>query len=300
MEYNNREENKTLTLVSCFYVLSHAKFPKETYVNWLSNFTEILIYNPYLYLVIYTDEYSFQFIKNIPQIKTNVNIAIKFKPLDNFYMYKYVEYWRKNHETNHLLKMTTGWELNMLWSEKLWFLKSEIDAPAFSPTPWYAWCDAGYFRNRTTGPLSERDLHTMSGKAYFDWASPTTMNGLDKTKIYYALVNSNLNYIKNLKKIIQNIDPQTDLPSIPIPQDQVSIGGGFCLLTPDKIDSWCNTYETKLNLYFIYGRTVKDDQIILANCIFDDNCNINKFFLVSQAPSLRIYDPWFVFQRFLM
>jgi len=288
---------KTLTIASCFYVLSQAKFPKEQYVEWLTNFLNIIKYNPHIYLVIYTDSYSYSF---LPQLTHSIStVAIRIKSLDQFYMYKYAEQWRKNHEQNYALRTTTGWELNMLWSEKLWFLRDVIKNHAFPDTPFYAWCDAGYFRNRINGPLNERDLHTGNGIGYMHWANPRKMATLDPTKIYYALVNSNARYIHHLKQLIQNKNPYTNLPQRQIPANQVSIGGGFCLLSPNLIDDWCKEYEYKLEDYFRANITVKDDQIILANCIFSHDQNKERFFLILQTPKTP-YDSWFVFQRFLM
>lgn len=288
-----KQTNKTLTLVSCFYVLDKAKFPKETYLSWLTHFLQIFQYNPYIYLFLYTDSYSASFlptfIRNIP------SVFVIIKPLEQFYMYKYATMWRKNHEQNHALKMTTGWELNMLWSEKLWFLRDVIQQhhPNLKiQTPFYAWCDCGYFRNRNN------DLHTGGGMAYYNWANPRRMQLIDKTKIHYSLINTNKNYIHQLKTQIQHKHPITRVPIHPIPPTQQSIGGGFCLLTPEQIDEWCLEYENKLQDYFESNTTVKDDQIILADCIFSKNENVNRFFLVAQNPNI-VYDPWFVFQRFL-
>jgi len=263
----------------------------------LSNFLSIVNYNQHIYLVIYTDEYSAQF---LPQLATQLPaVAIRLKPLEKFHMYKYADHWRRNHEQNYALKMTTSWELNMLWSEKLWFLREVIDDLVLPPTPYYAYCDAGYFRNRVTGPLLERDLHSGGGIAYNQWANPQRMGALDRTKIHYALVNQNVGYIRTLKTQIQQKDPKTRLPICAIPPNQVSIGGGFCLLAPELISGWCEEYEFKLEDYFTAKATVKDDQIILADCIFSNDNNTQRFFLVSQAPTVP-YDPWFVFQRFLM
>jgi len=53
-------------------------------------------------------------------------------------------------------------------------------------------------------------------------------------------------------------------------------------------------FDSKLFKYFINGYLVKDDQIIIADCVFS---NLEKFSLFRefQLP----YDNWFMFQRFL-
>lgn len=283
----------TLTLVSAFYVLEQAKFPKETYIQWLGNLINIVRMNPYVLLVLYTDTYSKQWLPL--WLHTMPTIRIMIRELTEFYMYKYAAHWRRNHEANHLLRMTTNWELNMLWSEKVWFLKGAIDAtPLNQQTPYYAWCDAGYFRDRSP----REDLCTGGGLNYLQWATPKRMQQLDPSKIYYSLINTNPIALGNLRHIILNKDPATRLPRAAIPAKQVSIGGGFCLLAPHLIGDWCEEYTYKLEDYFNGERLVKDDQIILADCIFSDTSASGRFFLVNEGATT--YDPWFVFQRFLM
>jgi hypothetical protein len=51
----------------------------------------------------------------------------------------------------------------------------------------------------------------------------------------------------------------------------------------------------KLALYFKHGYLVKDDQIILADCILSD---LEQFALCKEA-DLQ-YDNWFLFQRLLL
>jgi hypothetical protein len=50
-------------------------------------------------LVIYTDQ---NIVKHI-ETKNNTKIKIVIKPLENFYNYKYKDYWIRNHKNNYLL-----------------------------------------------------------------------------------------------------------------------------------------------------------------------------------------------------
>ena len=63
--------------------------------------------------------------------------------------------------------------------------------------------------------------------------------------------------------------------------------------------SWLkDSYDMKLNLYFKNNYLVKDDQIILIDCIYSD---ITKFTLCHENNKrLRPYDNWFLFQRYLL
>ena len=73
-----------------------------------------------------------------------------------------------------------------------------------------------------------------------------------------------------------------------------SVAGGFFILYKDKIKWWTKTFDTKLQLYFKNNYLVKDDQIILMDCIFTNPENFSLF--RENNPS---FDNWFMFQRIL-
>jgi hypothetical protein len=58
------------------------------------------------------------------------------------------------------------------------------------------------------------------------------------------------------------------------------------------IEWWRKTYDEKLQLYFENNYLVKDDQIVLADCILS---NLKKFALFRE--NKLPYDNWFMFQR---
>ena len=173
-----------ITLSSCFYIIN-SKFPPEVYINWMNNFLSIV--NNFK-LVIYTDENSFKYINK----KENPNIKIIIKPMELFYNYKYKNNWIQNHQINYLINDKSSWELNMLWTEKIYFVNETIKNKYFD-TEFYAWCDIGYFRNRN------EDLHT---DMLLHWPNSNTINNLDKNKIYYGCINNNNNYMNNLYNLI--------------------------------------------------------------------------------------------------
>ena len=264
-----------ITLSSCFYII-HSKCPPEVYVKWMNNFLSIV--NNFK-LVIYADEISCKHINT----NGNANIKIIIKPIEHFYNYKYKNDWIKNHEKNYLLNDRTGWQLNMLWSEKIHFVNETIQNKYFD-TEYYAWCDIGYFRNRVN------DLNTVN---LLNWPNYNTINKLDKNKIYYGCVNNNDNYMGSLQKIIINKN-KFGLPIQQIPPNQVSIAGCFFLIHKDKINWWLNTYDTKLALYFKNNYLVKDDQIILVDCILSNTSE----FVLFRENNIN-FDNWFMFQRIL-
>ena len=52
---------------------------------------------------------------------------------------------------------------------------------------------------------------------------------------------------------------------------------GFFIIHKDKINWWAETYDAKLELYFKNNYLVKDDQIILLDCIFSNQDNFLMF-----------------------
>ena len=269
----------SITLSSCFYIIK-SKFDATVYVEWMNNF--ISIANNF-YLVIYTDENSSKYIN----INNNNKIKVIIKPLHQFYNYKYKDYWIKNHSNNTILNSTTSWELHMLWSEKIWFVNETIKNNYFNiETDLYGWCDIGYFRNR------KNDIHTNK---LLNWCDNANLHNYDKTKIWYACINNNTTNMKCLHDLINNKN-NIELPIKPIPIDQQSIAGGFFIIHKDKIDWWVKTYGDKLLLYFENNYLVKDDQMILADCILSHKTQ-NDFKLFREK-NIQ-FDKWFMFQRIL-
>ena len=97
-----------------------------------------------------------------------------------------------------------------------------------------------------------------------------------------------------LHKIV-NSRSEKNLPVIPIPAHQNSIAGGFFILNRNNIEWWSTTYDDRLKLYFENDYLVKDDQIILVDCILS---NLDRFTLFRE--NINNIDNWFMFQRILI
>ena len=290
----------TITFSTCWYIFK-AKFDPSVYEGWIHNMlSNVNNYN----LVVYCDTEGYKYI--VPYLK-NPRIMAIIKPYDRFSTYKYKQRWMKNHEENVLLNQRTDWRLNMLWSEKQNFVKETMDEGYFSSrnrasesgvygtygeerssepydSEWYGWCDIGYFRGRPN------DSPTID---LTNWPSNDRISSLDKNKIYYACVNNNVEYVSQLARMVQDKN-STGLPRFPIPDNQVSIAGGFFLGTRENLEWWHTTYYSVLKKYFENGRLVKDDQIIVADGIFS---NLGRFAIIKEGE--LHYDNWFLFQRFL-
>ena len=266
----------SITYSTCFYILK-AKFNPNIYIEWMSHFLSIV---NHFNLVIYTDNNSVQYINT----NNNPRIKIIIKPIEQFYLNKYKEDFIKNHENNYLLNKYVDWRVNMLWCEKLWFVKETIENNYFD-TDLHGWCDIGYFRNRQ----NDTNIQMLS-----NWSNKESLQKINSEKIYYACVNNNPNEISYLFALIHNKN-DNELPITPIPSQQTSIAGGFFILDKNKIEWWSNTFENKMKLYFKHNYLIKDDQIILVDCIFS---NMSKFCLVRE--NKYEYDNWFMFQRYLL
>jgi hypothetical protein len=230
-------------------------------------------------LVIYTDENSVQYIDT----RENPKIKVIIKPMEQFCNYRYKHDWIKNHQINHSLNENTEWKLNMLWSEKVWFVNETMNNKYFD-TEYYGWCDIGYFRNR------QNDLST---KYLLNWPNNAKILKMDKHKIHYACINNYDGFMLSIEQLINNKNA-LGLPSIPIRPKQQSVAGGFFILHKSKVNWWANVYGAKLELYLKNNYLVKDDQIIIIDCIFS-----NKEHFMLYREKHQVFDNWFMFQRVL-
>ena len=268
---------KSITFSTCWYIFK-AKFDPSVYQQWFANMlSNVNNYN----LVIYCDETSYE---QINMYTDNPRIKVVIKPYDQFYTYKYKNDWINNHENNELLKNRVDWKLNMLLSEKVHFVYETMTEKYFD-TDFYGWCDIGYFRGRH---------NDLGAEALRMWPNSGALACLNRDKIYYACVNNEKDYIHALMTIV-NQKNSVGLPSMPIPPNQVSIAGGFFISHKDKLEWWRDTFDKKLALYFQNNYLVKDDQIIIADCVFSE---LKQFHLCKENDPR--YDNWFMFQRFLL
>lgn len=275
---NEMKNNYKITFSSCFYIVN-SKFEKEKYIEWMNNI--IYIANNFN-LVIYTNAKSRKYIDT----KQKKNIKVIIKEFSEFYNYKYKTSWINNHNINSHFNSSgynTDWELNMLWSEKIW-LVSETANSRYFDTNLYGWCDIGYFRNRP----NDLPIYKL-----VDWPDDSIVKKLDTNKIHYGCVADN-ETMNALNRIIQK-KTKHDIPVRQIPPEQNSVCGGFFIINKFMIGWWAFQYDTKLKAYFRNNYLVKDDQIIIVDCILSKP---QHFCLQRDLESE--HDPWFVFQGLLM
>ena len=263
------------TFATCFYALN-SKFPADTYLRWTTHLIENV---KEYYLVLFTDEEGEELLTDYfaSYYFKNPNIKIVVKPCEKWYNYQYKAHWIKNHKKNILLNHKTEWKVNMLWAEKIHFVNDARTNQYFQPTEFYGWCDIGYFRE---GPCPS-------------FAISHKILELKKNKIYYACVTTE----QEMQRLQENIERKNEhgLPIIPIPPDQVSIAGGFFITHHSKIEGWGKIFDAKLSLYFEHNYLVKDDQMIILDCIMSDP----KRFEIIRENAAAGKNPWFQFRRFL-
>lgn len=275
----SNKENLLITFSTCFYVLK-SKFSVETYLKWINNLLSIVhAFN----LVIYTDEESSIYLLRLID-KTNKKIKVIIKPLTEFYTYKYKDYWIKNHEKSTMsLHKVIDWKLNMLWNEKV-FLVNETIKNGYFKSPYYGWCDIGYFRNRVN------DLHT---NYLGSWPNPTKILELNKNElIHYGCVKNDLLGLTN--DILSHY--KNGLTSSPTERyNDISFAGGFFILPVNMANVYVTIYESKLDYYFSNNYFIKDDQTIIQDIILTNP----QLFYIHKENNV-CFDNWFMFQRLLL
>ena len=280
-----------ITFSTCFYIIK-SKFDPSVYIEWMNNFFSIV---KNFFLVVYTDENSSKYINT----NKNPHIKVIIKPFEEFTNYQYKDFWIENNNKNKYIPHV-DWKLNVLWNEKVFFVHESYLNNYFPKTPYYGWCDIGYFRNR------KNDTNT---KLLKEWPNSYKLLQLKKDKIHYSYINNKITLIKDLIKIYNN---KNETSKIKLSYDISVIAGGFFICHNTKLNWWKETYKNKLECYIKNNEFIKDDQSIIIDCIFSD---FDKFILhyennsqnniidndiFSKNNDLNNFDNWFMFQRKLM
>ena len=85
------------------------------------------------------------------------------------------------------------------------------------------------------------------------------------------------------------------LPKEPISPDQLSVAGGFFITHRDNVETWKQMFDKRLELYIDNDYLVKDDQMVIIDCIF----SYPKLFRLITERNNNTDSVWFLFQRYL-
>lgn len=258
-----------ITFATCWYLIP-SKFSAEIYKKWMEN---ILNHVRRFNLVVFTNEESKHIIEDYQRDNKNILIKIIIREFEEFHTFHWKDHWIKNHSKNHSLNTMTDWRVNMIWNEKIHFVK---EASIIYNTSFCGWMDIGYFRDN---PVPS------------EWPN---MSKMSANKVMYAIVCDNREW-EELKAIVKNENEQL-LPRVPIPPLQISVAGGFFISHRKNLDWWHNTYYTRLQQYFEHDYLVKDDQMLILDCIIHKE---EMFELRKNEYPKHTPNRWFCFQKYL-
>ena len=247
--YPNKKPKNTLTLSTCWYTFKN-KHNTGKYIEWMKNF---LNYVDNFNLIIYTNQNSVDIFKNF-SLSDRVKIVILEK--EDWDLIKYEQQLLNNFERNIYLKNQLSFEVWLVYLQKTYLVKKTIKDNHFD-TKFYGWCDIGYFRNTTAK----------------DWATSRSLNKLSPEKINYCLM-KNL-FIDKLRFFLNQKDFSMNEARKKIPPNQQSIAGGFFVGNKEKCLEWSGFFDTTLMYYLNNNLLIKDDQIIILDCVLQKETFFN-------------------------
>ena len=278
----------TITFSTCWYEFK-AKFDHSVYYKWIDNMLSTVCN---YYLVVYTDVNGSKKLQKYAD--NNPCIIIVIKPFEKLYNYKHKEFFIENHSKNVQLNQKVDWRVNLLWCEKVHFVAETMEKNyCGAKHQFYGWCDIGYFREKIPNTRDYGDFNHLSMEM-LKWPSINKIRNLDKDVVYYACINNNIQYMKQLQRRIADKN-SLGLPKETISPDQLSVAGGFFITHRDNVETWKQMFDKRLELYIDNDYLVKDDQMVIIDCIF----SYPKLFRLITERNNNTDSVWFLFQRYL-
>lgn len=264
MTYN--ESFSDITVVTCYFNIK-SKFPSQTYKTWMKNFLEIP-----MNLVVFTDMESSGMINYFR--KHHVNTKIIISKLEDFYMYKYFDYFIYSNTIDPEKNIHYP-ELYLIWAEKTWFVDKAIKLNCFN-TSWFFWCDIGCIRA------------TDISKHYINFPQFNVLP--DPSKIIYSRVGQfHENDIhKSDDGVLQMYRDIHDVTKL------TRIQGGFFAVHVSMIKKLTELYEQNFCSFMKNKLFAGKDQYIMYNMYVN---NPDVFFIINGDDTKNKYinDIWFTF-----
>jgi hypothetical protein len=132
------------TIVTAYYNFEKNKYSTEAYLSWINNFLP----NCDTYMIIFTDEYSYEFLSEMRKNHKEKTLIIKY-PIEDFYVFKYMSHWHKDLIRDHERYHSLG--LYLIWNEKSMFVKRAMSLNPFN-TEYFCWSDIGIVRDTANIP----------------------------------------------------------------------------------------------------------------------------------------------------
>jgi len=254
------------TIVTAYFEFPLKKHTTNSYLNWINNFLP----NTNAYMVIFTDEQSYNIMYNLRKKHLDRTRIIILK-LTDFYCYKYMDYWNKDHARDHE-KLYHHQYLYMIWSEKSNFIKLAIEMNPFD-TEFYMWCDIGMIRD------------TNCIQYITNFPNKETIKNLKRDKVY----------LLNLTEFSKDDLKITDATEFfRYQNNDVRIGGGGIFGNIPALKQWIKLYYEMLDEFMKRDYFAGKDQSIMT-CVYLKNRDFIE--LVKHKPCP--FNHWFYMIYFL-
>lgn len=251
------------TIVTAYYRFT-SKHTHDKYEKWMDNFLKFVA-TP---IVVFSDENSSKYVF---ERRGNLPMRLIIKPISEWYVYKYLELWKKHllmdHEHYHNIN------LYMIWNEKTNFVKEAIDKNYFN-TEYFLWCDVGCFR-------------FDQQKRMIPYSYWPHVNRFKKDKLTVLSV---VPFNRDEKIILGNgLTPSFKYVN--------RIGGTMFGGHKDVVMKWHKLYYDHLELYFQHNYFAGKDQSVMATVVV----KYPELFDVVQSPPGFVEDKqWFYLQPYLL
>lgn len=247
------------TVVTAYYELPYKKHSSSSYDKWSRLFLENIDCN----MVVFTDETSIERLKEQRKMHLDKTKFI-ILPLETFYTYRFMDYWKKDHERDH----EKGYHhpyLYMVWAEKSMFVKRAIEYNYFD-SEFYCWADIGMIRKETDIPYINK------------FPNSAILATLEKDKMYLLNVEDFKEHELENKTISEQFRYIT-----------ARIGGTLIMGHKDIFPTWINIYYNTLHQYMENNLFAGKDQSIMATIYVILRESLIKLVKPIDSP----IDPWF-------
>lgn len=259
-----------MSLFVSVYFKIKSKFPLEKYQAWIKNFLKLR--KP---MIIFTDDREL-----IVKHRGDLPIKVIDFTFENFYVYKYLESWEKQHILDHE-KFRHNIYLYMIWNEKSNFIKKAIEINPFNSEYFY-WTDIGAFRDSKTVNLFLDYPKKVTEKILLLNISNFQVNELNDLA-------TKCNEPNNLNK------PDETFISIDNRFQHVNrIGGGIFGGHKNYCFKWWKKYYAVLDIFFEKNIFAGKDQSIMAFTAL-----LNPDIVEMVKPFNAKFDPWFYLEEYL-